>query len=74
MLELTIGEICDFCGGRLLNADRCAVIKKAVTDSRKDMTDGVFFALKGARFDAHDFLEQAIANNAVMNTGVSISF
>ena len=66
MLELTIGEICDFCGGRLLNADRCAVIKKAVTDSRKDMTDGVFFALKGARFDAHDFLEQAIANNAVI--------
>ncbi|MBR2510485.1 MAG: UDP-N-acetylmuramoyl-tripeptide--D-alanyl-D-alanine ligase [Lentisphaeria bacterium] len=66
MFELTIGEICDFCGGELLNVDRNIIIKKAETDSRKDMTDGIFFALKGERFDAHDFVEQAMANNAAV--------
>ena len=28
MFELTIGEICDFCGGELLNIGRNTVIKK----------------------------------------------
>ncbi|MBE5787210.1 MAG: UDP-N-acetylmuramoyl-L-alanyl-D-glutamate--2,6-diaminopimelate ligase, partial [Clostridiales bacterium] len=33
-------------------------------DSRKKMNDGLFFCVPGARFDAHDFAPQAIANGA----------
>lgn len=66
MIGLTLNEICKYCGGELLNADGDIVIKKAETDSRKDMTGGIFFALKGERFDAHDFLAQALANNAAV--------
>ena len=33
-------------------------------DSRKKMDRGLFFCIPGARFDAHDFAPQAIANGA----------
>lgn len=33
-------------------------------DSRKAMQDKVFFAIKGLRFDGHDFLDQAVAQGA----------
>jgi len=33
-------------------------------DSRKKMVQGLFFCIPGARFDAHDFAPQAIANGA----------
>ena len=35
------------------------------TDSRGDCTGQLFVALKGLRFDAHDYLEQAQHNGAV---------
>ncbi len=34
------------------------------TDTRKDLTGQVFWALKGESFDAHDFLAQAVAQGA----------
>lgn len=34
------------------------------TDTRKDMTGQLFWALKGEAFDAHDFLEQAVRKGA----------
>ncbi len=66
MIPVTMAEIIAFCGGELINVSCDTVIKKAETDSRKDMTAGIFFALKGERFDAHDFVEQAMANNAAV--------
>ena len=66
MIVLTLDEIVSFCGGELINADGALLIKNAETDSRKDMTDGIFFALKGERFDGHDFLAQALANNGAV--------
>lgn len=66
MIALPLGEIAAFCGGRLINIEGSYLIKKAETDSRKDMSDGIFFALKGERFDAHDFLGQALKNNAAV--------
>lgn len=35
------------------------------TDTREDLTDKLFIALRGERFDAHDYLEQAAAQGAV---------
>ena len=40
------------------------VICGAYTDSRQDGSGKVFFALRGERFDGHDFLAQAVAAHA----------
>ena len=66
MIESLLAEAAAFCGGELVNVNSELKIKKVETDSRKDLTDCIFFALKGERFDAHDFLEQAMANNAAV--------
>jgi len=39
------------------------------TDSRNSVDRGLFFALKGERFDGHDFVNQAIDNG---NTGIVV--
>ncbi|MCF1439708.1 MAG: Mur ligase domain-containing protein, partial [Shewanella sp.] len=40
-------------------------IASVTTDSRDVAADGLFVALKGERFDAHDFAQTAIDNGAV---------
>lgn len=40
-------------------------IKSLSADSREQTTQGLFFCIKGAHFDAHRFAEQAIINGAV---------
>jgi UDP-N-acetylmuramoyl-tripeptide--D-alanyl-D-alanine ligase len=50
-------------GGRLTGAD--TGFTRVLTDSRGDCTGGLFVALRGERFDAHDFVPQAAANGAV---------
>lgn len=39
-------------------------ISGAYTDSRQDGSGKIFFALKGERFDAHNFLAQAVSSHA----------
>ena len=39
-------------------------IKTLAIDSRKDMTDGIFFCIKGFRTDGHRFIKDAIHNGA----------
>ena len=58
-----LSQLAEWCEGRLLGAD-CA-ISHVSTDSRKELNNTLFVALKGERFDAHDFAEQAKANGAV---------
>jgi UDP-N-acetylmuramoyl-tripeptide--D-alanyl-D-alanine ligase len=48
--------------GRLNGADREVV--DVATDTRADCAGKLFIALKGERFDAHDYLEQAIQAGA----------
>ncbi len=36
------------------------------TDTRADLSGKVFFALKGDSYDAHDYLDQAVAKNAAV--------
>ena len=38
--------------------------KTPFMDSRKTVENGLFFCIPGARFDAHDFAEQAVKNGA----------
>ncbi|MBQ4073820.1 MAG: UDP-N-acetylmuramoyl-L-alanyl-D-glutamate--2,6-diaminopimelate ligase [Clostridia bacterium] len=39
-------------------------IQSISMDSRKKLNQGLFFCIPGARFDAHDFAPQAVANGA----------
>lgn len=40
--------------------------KSVGTDTRENLTDKVFFALKGDQFDAHQFLENAVQSHAAI--------
>lgn len=55
-LRATLGEAAAAAGGRLLRGDAAAAFDSFVTDSRRLKPGDFFWALKGASFDAHDFL------------------
>ncbi|WP_300411623.1 Mur ligase domain-containing protein, partial [uncultured Alcanivorax sp.] len=58
-----LSQIAQWTGGTLIGEDR--KVNAVVTDTR-DMEPGcLFVALKGERFDAHDFLAQAADSGAV---------
>lgn len=50
--------------GRLLRRGHGGPYGPLTTDSRKVERDGIFVALRGDRFDAHDFLGQVVAQQA----------
>ncbi len=50
--------------GALLRADHGA--PRVVIDSRGDLAGSIFVAIRGERFDGHDYLEEARANGAVL--------
>lgn len=52
-------------GGRVLHKpDRPLVLQGVGIDSRENLSRKVFFAIKGDRFDGHDFLHDALASGA----------
>lgn len=63
MAPLTLGEITAALGGQLIGEDRS--FSQVVTDSRKSMVDALFVALRGERFDGHDFVAEATKQGAV---------
>ena len=67
MALFTFAEVREACGGTFSpSVDPEAVIDIVSTDSRKAQENMLFFALEGERFDAHDFLEDAVRNGAVL--------
>ncbi|MDN5346810.1 MAG: UDP-N-acetylmuramoyl-tripeptide--D-alanyl-D-alanine ligase [Clostridia bacterium] len=64
MLPLTVEDVCCGTRGRLLSGDGSLKIQGISTDTRTLKPGEVFFALKGPRFDGHDFLEIAAARGA----------
>ncbi|HUN74460.1 MAG TPA: UDP-N-acetylmuramoyl-tripeptide--D-alanyl-D-alanine ligase [Steroidobacteraceae bacterium] len=67
MMARTLGEFARACGGRLEGADR--PYTSVSTDTRTLRSGELFVALKGPRFDGHEFLgaaEQAGASGAVV--------
>lgn len=60
MESLTLKEICGAVGGKLCGADENTVITSISTDSRDIPKDCLFIAIKGERFDGHDFLHDAV--------------
>jgi len=62
-MMLTLSEAARLMGGTLCGND--TAFARVVTDSRKAQAGDVFVALKGERFDAHDFVEQVLSQGAV---------
>jgi UDP-N-acetylmuramoyl-tripeptide--D-alanyl-D-alanine ligase len=59
----TIEELAQATGGQILSQPvKC--FAKVGTDSRADLTGKLFIPLKGDRFDAHDFIDQAVQSGA----------
>ncbi|MGN0908481.1 MAG: Mur ligase domain-containing protein, partial [Succinivibrio sp.] len=61
MIEFTLGELARRCGGRLCGSD--AAVRAVSTDSRS-CKGALFVALKGEKFDGHDFIGKAVAGGA----------
>ena len=62
MIRLTLSQLADITRGELHGSD--VAIEDVTTDTRKVTAGCLFVALKGERFDAHDFAEQAKAAGA----------
>jgi UDP-N-acetylmuramoyl-tripeptide--D-alanyl-D-alanine ligase len=69
MDRLTIGELTKLCGGALVGGDPAAETIGVSIDSRTLRKDDVFLALKGERFNGHDFAEAALKRGAACVVG-----
>lgn len=59
---ITVHQLAEATGGTLTGGD--AMVTRVSINTRVDCSNSVFIALKGDNFDAHDFLESAIAAGA----------
>ncbi|MGL5006197.1 MAG: UDP-N-acetylmuramoyl-tripeptide--D-alanyl-D-alanine ligase [Plesiomonas sp.] len=66
MIPLTLGTLTDIVGGqlRLGAASSTSIITQVTTDTRQLTEGGLFIALRGERFDAHNFVLHAIESGA----------
>ncbi|MGN0401272.1 MAG: UDP-N-acetylmuramoyl-tripeptide--D-alanyl-D-alanine ligase [Acetatifactor sp.] len=68
-MNLTIGEIAEACGGKLVgkNLTECDIcVSSVVIDSRKVEAGGVFLATVGERVDGHKFISQVYTQGALL--------
>jgi UDP-N-acetylmuramoyl-tripeptide--D-alanyl-D-alanine ligase len=63
-MRLTLGQIADWIHGEGDFADDAEAVGYSI-DSRTIGAGELFFAVRGERFDGHDFVEAALANGAV---------
>jgi UDP-N-acetylmuramoyl-tripeptide--D-alanyl-D-alanine ligase len=63
-LRLTLGWVAEATGGRIRSGDRGEAIGDVVSDTRTLRPGDFFVALRGLRFDAHDFVAEAFRNGA----------
>ena len=61
--EFTLQDVCKATGGTL-SGQGVETVRGVYTDSRSANTGGLFIALEGENFDAHDFLAQALLQGA----------
>nr|MDA8233502.1 UDP-N-acetylmuramoyl-tripeptide--D-alanyl-D-alanine ligase [Clostridia bacterium] len=64
MYIMTINEIASAINGQLIQGDGNLKVSQVSTDTRQINPGDLFIALAGERFDAHDFLGQAVAAGA----------
>lgn len=59
MKELTLKQLAQWCGGRLVPEDADCVIKGIQQDSRDILHGDLFVAIAGEHFDGHSFVKKA---------------
>lgn len=64
MIQATIDQLVKMTEGELLAGDPAKIIEGVSTDSRAKQSGRLFVPLIGDKFDAHEFVPQAIANGA----------
>ncbi len=64
MDPLTFAEAASFCGGKISGDHPEGVFTGVSTDTRQIKPGSLFIALRGERFDAHDFALQALEQGA----------
>ena len=64
MKALSVQQIADLSGGRLLHGDPAKLVHAVGTDTRSLAEGDLFIALSGERFDAHEFLQTALDSRA----------
>ena len=62
---LTLKQLAAACGGELVNCDGDITAADVVTDSRKAAEGTVFVALRGEKFDGHNFVAHTFESGAV---------
>ena len=58
--EFSAAELTRISGGKWFNLPEAETLFRLTTDTRQENSGRIFFALAGERFDAHDFLAQAV--------------
>lgn len=66
MKKTPVSQLVNAVHGSLHCGDECALIDAVSTDTRTVAPGSAFFALKGEKFDAHDFLNQAAEKQATV--------
>lgn len=64
MLDLKVSELLKVTGGKLKQGSRLKKIKKISTDTRTLQRGDLFIALKGEKFDGHNFVKEAFKRGA----------
>lgn len=62
--ELNIKDFFDLSGSVIYNPDKLKPIRKVVIDSRKIVKGCLFIAIKGEKFDGHNFINEAVNKGA----------
>lgn len=62
-LALTAADVAAAAGGEVIHGDRATAIGPIVIDSRTLAAGDCFIAIKGERFDGHDFVADALARD-----------
>ncbi|EXI63228.1 UDP-N-acetylmuramoyl-tripeptide--D-alanyl-D-alanine ligase [Mannheimia granulomatis] len=64
MIKLTTQQIAEILNARLVGNGE-TVVETTSTDTRQGVKNGLFFALKGENFDAHNYLANAVEQGCV---------
>ena len=63
MIKLTTQQLAQILNADLIG-DEQAVVENINTDTRRSVSNSLFFALKGEHFDAHQYLDKAVEQGA----------
>ncbi|HHF3865511.1 UDP-N-acetylmuramoyl-tripeptide--D-alanyl-D-alanine ligase [Haemophilus influenzae] len=64
MIKLSTVQLAQILQAKLIG-DENVQVEEINTDTRKSISNSLFFALKGEKFDAHQYLEQAVSQGAL---------